>query len=96
MEIQRGSGFLKDKLLEEKYEAKLEFSGVRGAKQKAFHGGGGGGGNGYFLELHSITEYKKYQFAIYVHVPARDMAVIAEGLSCDFIVMSWGNRKENL
>ena len=38
--IPRGRGVLKVKILEAKYEAKLEFSGgTRGAKQKTFWGG---------------------------------------------------------
>ena len=46
----RGRGFLKKaKILEEKYDAKLEFPwGIVGAKQKAFCGET----YGYFLELH--------------------------------------------
>ena len=41
LEISRRRGAVKAKLLEEKYEAQLEFSGGwRGAKQKTFHGGG--------------------------------------------------------
>jgi len=40
LEIPRGRGVLKAKLLEEKYEAKLEFpGGCGGAKQKTFRGG---------------------------------------------------------
>ena len=40
MEIPRGRGDLKAKLLEGQYEAKLEFPGGRGgAKQKTFRGG---------------------------------------------------------
>ena len=39
LEIPRGRGALKAKLLDEKYEAKLEFPGGGGAKQKAFCGG---------------------------------------------------------
>ena len=40
LEIPRGRGVLKVKILEAKYEAKLEFPGGRGdAKQKTFHGG---------------------------------------------------------
>ena len=40
LEIPRGRGILKVKILEAKYEAKLEFSGgMGGAKQKTFHGG---------------------------------------------------------
>ena len=54
LEIPRGRGVLKDKLLEEKYEAKLEFP---------WRGGGGEevqkspslGENGYFLELHNLN-----------------------------------------
>ena len=39
-EIHRGRGVLKVKILEVKYEAKLEFPGGTGdAKQKTFHGG---------------------------------------------------------
>ena len=39
-EIPRGRGVLKVKILEAKYEAKLEFPGGRGgAKQKTFRGG---------------------------------------------------------
>ena len=39
-EISRGRGVLKVKILEAKYEAKLEFPGwTGGAKQKNFHGG---------------------------------------------------------
>ena len=39
-EIPRGRGVLKVKILEAKYEAKLEFPGGReGAKQKTFYGG---------------------------------------------------------
>ena len=39
-EIPRGRGIFKAKILEAKYEAKLEFSGGRGsAKQKNVHGG---------------------------------------------------------
>jgi len=41
LEIPRGRGDLKAKLLEGQYEAKLEFpGGCGGAKQKTFHGGG--------------------------------------------------------
>ena len=43
MEIPRGRGVLKAKILEAKYEAKLEFPGrirMGDAKQKTFHGGG--------------------------------------------------------
>ena len=41
LEIPRGRGDLKAKLLEGQYEAKLEFpGGVGGAKQKTFRGGG--------------------------------------------------------
>ena len=41
LEILRGRGLLKVKILEAKYEAKLEFPvGGGGAKQKTFHGGG--------------------------------------------------------
>jgi len=40
LEIPRGRGILKAKILQAKYEAKLEFPGGRGdAKQKTFHGG---------------------------------------------------------
>ena len=40
LEIPRGRGDLKAKLLEEQYEAKLEFlGGCGGAKQKTFRGG---------------------------------------------------------
>ena len=40
LEIPRSRGFLKGKILERKYEAKLEFpGGTGGAKQKTFHGG---------------------------------------------------------
>ena len=40
LEIPRGRGVLKVKILEAKYEAKLEFPrGTGGAKQKTFHGG---------------------------------------------------------
>ena len=43
-EIPRGRGVLKVKLLEAKYEAKLEFPwGMVGEKQKPSMGGGGGG-----------------------------------------------------
>ena len=34
-----GGGVLKAKILEAKYEAKLEFLGGRGCKTKTFHGG---------------------------------------------------------
>ena len=50
LEIPRGRGVLKTKLLEGKYETKLEFpGGCGGAKQKTFHGGGS---MDFFLELH--------------------------------------------
>ena len=40
LEIPRGRGVLKVKIVEAKYEAKLEFpGGTRGAKQKTFSGG---------------------------------------------------------
>ena len=40
LEIPRGGGALKAKILEAKYEAKLEFpKGSGGAKQKTFRGG---------------------------------------------------------
>ena len=39
LEIPRGRGVLKAKILEAKYEAKLEFLGGRGYKTKTFHGG---------------------------------------------------------
>ena len=40
LEIPRGRGVLKAKILEAKYEVKLEFpGGTGGAKQKTFHGG---------------------------------------------------------
>ena len=51
-EIRRGWEILKAKILEAKYNAKLEFPGEReGAKQENLWGGGGGE-YGYFLELH--------------------------------------------
>ena len=39
LEIPRGRGVLKAKILEAKYEAKLEFLGGRGYKTKTFRGG---------------------------------------------------------
>ena len=53
LEIPRGKGVLKAKLLEAKYEAKWEFPGrTVGAKnKKTFYGGE----YGYFLELHNPT-----------------------------------------
>ena len=49
LEILRGRGVLKAKILEAKYEAKLEFPVGRGsAKQKIYRGGE----YGYFMELH--------------------------------------------
>ena len=53
MEIPRGRGVLKIKILEGKYEAKLEFPGGRGGegcKTKTFHGGE----YGYILELSTM------------------------------------------
>ena len=46
-EIPRGRGVLKVKILEAKYEAKLEFPGGRGMQNKK----PSVGENGYFLEL---------------------------------------------
>ena len=59
-EIPRGRGVLKNKILEAKYEAKLEFPGGKG-------GGGGQNKNlpwgeyGYFLELHNTMGYSELQ-----------------------------------
>ena len=51
LEILRGRGLLKAKLLEEKYEAKLKFPrGWGGVKQKPLKGWGGGE-YGHFLEI---------------------------------------------
>ena len=55
LEIPRGRGVLKVKILEAKYEAKLEFPGwMGGVKQKNLLWGGGGE-HGYFLELHILS-----------------------------------------
>ena len=52
MEIPRGSGVLRVKILEAKYEAKLEFPGGMGdAKRKTFPGGS----TDVFLELHNVS-----------------------------------------
>ena len=54
LKIPRGRGVLKVKMLEAKYEAKLEFPGGRGgggAKQKREYG--------YILELHHLLLYKE-------------------------------------
>ena len=57
LKIPRGWGVFKAELLEEKYEAKLEFPGgtrVQNKKPSVVAGGGGGWGEyGYFLELHN-------------------------------------------
>ena len=56
MEIPRGRGVFKAKILETKYEAKLEYPGGKGgggAKQKPSMGGRE---YGYFLELHITRE----------------------------------------
>ena len=61
MEIPKGRGDLKGKLLEGKYEAKLEFpGGCGGAKQKTFLWGE----YGYFLELHNsgkTTDFTRHE-----------------------------------
>ena len=56
-EIPRGRGVLKAKILEAKYEAKLDFPGGRGAKQKPSVGGGEGGKYGYLLGLHNLPKF---------------------------------------
>ena len=57
LEIPRGRGSLKGKILEAKYEAKLEFAGGRGVQNKNLPWGGGGE-YGYFLEL-QISKFPK-------------------------------------
>ena len=58
-EIPMGRGVLRAKILEAKYEAKLEFLGGRGCKTKTFRRGWGGW-YGYLLKLHiSLLRVKK-------------------------------------
>ena len=52
MEIPNGKGVLKAKILETKYETKLEFLRQRGVQKKPSMGGGGGE-YGYFLDLNN-------------------------------------------
>ena len=56
LEIPRGRGVLEAKILEAKYDVKLEFPGGRGMENKSPHVGGGW--YGYFLEQHITAVYK--------------------------------------
>jgi len=71
LEIPRGRGVLKAKILEAKYEAKLEFLGG-GCKTKTC--GRGGSNFRYFLKLHIVTKS-----LLLSHEPCTSLLVIEQG-----------------
>ena len=72
MEISRGRGVLKVKIVGTKYDAKLELTGrTEGAKQKPFHGGSMQGPKLTFLSRRQVVTEIFFSVAIWKNVVAK-------------------------